>query len=239
MSYALTFDGHDIGASYAVERHVTRQLGNWEPSLMDVPGRDGAAFAGTRRLPVELTFDIYATEDTREGRQASMRRLASWLAVDAPKPLYLGDEGDLYRLALPTSTSDQEASLDSDHVGVAFTCPDPRLVGPSHELAITSGADFEVLGTAPTGPTITATGATNGAGGYWRATDEAGNAIHVVLAAGSHTIVADCESRTLKVDGTVTALHPAYDWMEWAPGTHALTIVGGGTVSVAYSERWW
>lgn len=242
MTYALTFDGHDIGANYAVERHATRTLASWEPSLVDVPGRSGQLYAGTRALPAQLVFDIYATAETREGRQAEMRTLAGWLAVDEPKHLTLGDENGLYRLAIPTGEGIQEAYLNADHAEVTFICPDPRLYGLEQFYLFdtdTSGT-VTVGGTAQTAPTIRAN-ATGGADGFWRIVDETGAGIYAAIPSGTtYAVVADCAARTLTVNGEVVMLPPTYDWPEWEPGAHAWTVTGSNEgLQISWVEMWW
>lgn len=237
--YALIFDGHDIGAAYAVERHATRTMGSWEPTLVDVPGRAGSLFAATRRTPAVITFDVYAMDETREGRQASMRQLAAWLSVDSPRQLVLGDEGGLRRMAIPTGESVAEALLNADHAEVTFTCPDPRLWGEHGTATVSTTATVTVGGTAPTAPTIRATAAQAGDGGFWRLVDETGAGVYVELGSGTHAIDADCAARTLAVDGATVALPPAFDWPSWAAGEHTLTLTGTGAATVEWDERWW
>lgn len=242
MSYELTFDGHELSDLFAVERHATRPLGAWEPTLVDVPGRDGALFAGTRRTPVQLTFDLYAIGGTREERQGAMRTLAGWLAVDSPRQLVLGDEGGLWRLAVPTGDSAQEAFLNADHVAVTFECPDPWLYGEARTATIPSGGsvEVEVGGTAPTWPTIECE-ATGGTQDSWVVTLDGGPAIYAAIPSGTELeVTADCGARTLMVNREAAMLPPAYDWPQLTPGAHTLTMAQGtGDATVTWRERWW
>lgn len=249
MSYALTFDGHDIGAAYAVERHATRTLSSWEPNLVDVAGRIGALYAGTRALPAQVTVDIYALGSTREARQAEMRTLADWLAVDEPKTLTLGDEEvnsvQLTRKAIPTGESMQEAYLSADHAEVTFVCPDPRLYGATGvvgRINAQNGATISVTvgGTAPTEPMLAGT-ATGNSAGLWKLVDETGAGIYYAIPDGtSYAFVADCANRTLTLNGNTVMLPPTYDWMSWEPGAHTLTMTGGvSTINVSWPTRWW
>lgn len=245
MSYALTFDGHDIGANYIVERHLSRTLAAWEPNLIDVPGRMGQLYAGTRALPAQITLDVYAMASTRENRQTEMRTLAGWLAVDEPKRLVLGDENGLYRMAIPTGESVQEAYLNADHAEVTFICPDPRAYGTTGASALDNAPNgstisVTVTGTAPTAPTITGT-ATGNSGGYWKLIDETGAGIYFSIPSGtSYAFAADCEARTLILNGNAVMLPPAYDWPRWEPGAHTLTLTGGTSdIAVSWINRWW
>lgn len=246
MAYALTFNGHDIGSNYAVNRQLGRTLAAYDPILVDVPGRAGQLYAGTRALPAQITLDVYAMGNTREARQTEMRTLAGWLAVDKPKTLILGDENGLYRRAIPTGESVQEAYLNADHAEITFVCPDPRAYGAFSTVTYTTtGAgtgtlDVTVGGTAPTAPTITGTAAGNSEG-LWKLTDETGAGIYAAIPNGtSYSIEANCEARTLKVNGAVVMLPPTFDWPEWEPGAHVLTITGGASnITVSWQGRWW
>lgn len=242
MSYSLIFDGHDLTEHFAIERHATRTLGVWEPNLVDVPGRSGALFGGTRRMPVTLTFDLYAIDGTREERQQAMRMLAGWLAVDEPKQLVLGDESPRYRMAVPSGEGMQEAYLNADHASVTFTCPDPWLYGEVVTETLPSGGTLTITvgGTAPTWPTITAN-ATGGSQGSWIVTLEDGTGIYASIPSGTtHALTADCAERTLVVNEGVAMLPPSYDWPRLAPGAHTLTMAQGtGDATVTWVERWW
>jgi len=236
--YAFTFDGHDLDSLFVVSE-VERGLAPWEPTLVDVPGRHGSLLAATRATAVTVTATLYARAATREGRQTSMRTLASWLAVDGARQLVLGDEGGLRRMAVPTDTAPLSQWIDADAVQVTFVCPDPRLWGEHGTATVSTTATVTVGGTAPTAPTIRATAAQAGDGGFWRLADETGACVYVELGSGTHAIDADCAARTLAVDGATVALPPAFDWPTWAAGEHTLTLTGSGAATVEWDERWW
>lgn len=242
MSYQLTFDGHALSDFFTIERHATRSLSVWETSLVDVPGRDGSMFGGTRHAPVSLSFDLYAIGGTRDERQQAMRALAGWLAVDEPKVLQLGDEGGLWRMAIPNDESTQEAYLNADYASVTFVCPDPWLYGEAHTATIPSGGTLtiNVGGTAPTWPTITAN-ATGGSGGGWSVTVDGGAGIYAAIPSGTtYTLEADCGGRRITVNHETAMLPPAYDWPKLEPGTRTLTMAQGtGAAAIKWVERWW
>lgn len=239
--YACTFDGHDLAELFSIEYHMTRRLPTWEPTLVDVPARNGALFGGTRAQAVEIGMQLCPRALGRDERQEDLRTLASWLAVSEPKPLYLGDEGGRYRMAVPTGESEITPYLDADVVQIGFVCPDPRLYGDERSATVTTTAtSILVDGTAVTRPLITATATPNGSG-IWAITDlTTGEYMQVSLTSGSHTVVFDCEARTVKVDGAVTMLAPACDWLTFGNIEHQLQITTGtGTATVTWQEMWW
>lgn len=240
ITYACTFDGHDLAEFFGIEYHMQRGLPAWEPALVDVPGR-GSLFGGTRALPATITMQLVALADTRDERQEALRMLAGWLAVDEPRPLWLGDEGGRYRLAVPTDEAPVEAYLNADSVEVTFTCPDPLLHGQRQSVTVPSGGSVTILvdGTAPAEPTITAS-ATGDSGGAWSLVTEGGNGIYAAIPSGTtRAVAADVATRTLTVGGTVAMLNTAYDWPTLAPGQHTLTMTGTGTCTVEWEELWW
>lgn len=239
--YAVTFDGHDLGELFSIEYHMQRRLPTWEPVLLDVPAHSGAVFGGTRATPIEVTMKLLPLSTGRDERQEDLRTLAAWLAVDEPKPLYLGDEGGRYRMAIPSGEAAIEAYLDADAVDITFTCPDPKLYGDARSVSVgTTAVSVFVDGTAPTKPTVTATATPNGSG-VWAITDvTTGDYMQVALTSGAHTVTFDCAARTVKVDGTTVMLAPACDWLTFEPGEHQLRVTAGtGTATVAWEEVWW
>lgn len=238
--FALVFDDHELSDLFFVERGVARSVPSWSPRLVDVAGRDGSVFAGTRAEGVEVAVRLHAMQDTREGRQEAMRALATWLAVDGPRPLFLGDEGGRWRMAVPTDVSDISPTLSSDSVEVRFACPDPLLRGAEREVTVPSGgsATFMVGGTAPAPLSIAAQSARNGSGGYWRVRAEDGRYV-IARVASASAVEFDCESRVMRVGGDVAMLEPEADWLWLEPGEHTLSMVGTGAAVVTWTERWW
>lgn len=241
ITYACTFDGHDLAEWFGIEYHMQRGLPTWEPTLVDVPGR-GVLFGGTRALPATITMQLVALADTRDERQEAMRLLAGWLAVDEPKKLWLGDEGGRYRYAVPTDEAAIEPYLNADSVEVTFTCPDPLLHGQRQSVTVPSGGSVSILvdGTAPAEPTVTAS-ATGGSGGAWALVTEDGGGIYASIPSGTtRAVAADVATRTLTVGGSVAMLNAAYDWPTLTPGTHTLTMSQGtGACTVEWEELWW
>lgn len=240
--YASTFDGHDLASLFAIDYQMERQLPVWEPTLVDVPGR-GSLFGGTRALPVTIRMTLVTQAPTRDERQEALRTLAGWLAVDEPRPLYLGDEGGRYRMAVPTEEAEVTPYLDADAVEVTFTCPDPLLHGTRMRATVPSGGTvrIDVGGTAPAQPTISASAAHGASGGGWSVVTDEGRGIYANIAQdATRTLVADVAHRTLVVGGSAAMLDTDYDWPTMTPGARTLTMaLGTGEAVVEWEELWW
>lgn len=242
MSYECYFDGHDICELFTVAYHMSRRLPEWEPTLIDVPGRTGAVFGGTRARPIEIKMTLCPLAKGREERQEALRTLAAWLAVDEPKALFLGDEGGRHRLAVPTGEIEIEPYLDADTTEVTFVCPDPRLFGEVRTVAVgTTETALLVSGTAAAMPVIEATATPDGTGTWKIVNVGTGDYMQVSLTTGaSHAVTFDCEARTLTVDGNVAMLAPTCDWLTLEPGENELKVsIGTGTANVAWRDVWW
>lgn len=242
MNYACTFDGHDLSGPFSIDYYMVRSLPTWEPNLVDLPARSGALFGGTRALPVEITMRLCTRAEERDQQQEALRMLAGWLAVEGPRPLYLGDEGGRYRMAVPSGSATIEPYLNACVVEVTFTCPDPRLFGDEVSVQVTTAATSVLVdGTSEAVPKIVGT-ATPNADGIWSIRDNVtGEYMQVSLTTGtSHAVVIDCSARTVTVDGATAMLAPACDWLTLEPGTHELQVyVGSGTAEVTWREAWW
>jgi len=238
VNYQLTFDGHVLSDSFTIERHATRSLSMWETNLVDVPGRDGSMFGGTRHAPVSLSFDLYAIGGTRDERQQAMRALAGWLAVDEPKRLALGDECGLWRMAIPNDESTQEAYLNADYASVTFVCPDPWLYGEEHEWALGSSTTLLVGGSCEAPIDITVTGAR--AGTLTVTNTTTGQSLSVSgVPAGAAVSIKSSEC-VVTVNGTTKVLTASSRWLHAQPGENVITVTNGGTSVVAsVTDRWW
>ena len=236
----VTFNGVDLTASYYVSDLRTPLLPR-ELGMQEVPGRDGMLFTGTRlaKRTIQLRFTTMSKDMAT--RRAAARALASILAVDEPKPLNISVDGDLYYMAVPNSPGEDTNWMNATSFEVDFECPDPVAYGEKKTLTVPSGGSltFTVNGTYPTMPKISVASAAN-TEVYWLLSLENGDFFAVTLPAGvgAVPIVADCEQRTLKVNGSVAMLQPYADWLVFAPGQHRLTMDGTGAATIEYYERW-
>lgn len=243
MSYTCEFNGHELSSLFTVDLKMVRSLPVWEPNLIDVPGRIGAIFGGTNARPVEITMRLATLADARENRMTSLRTLASWLAVEVPCDLVLGDEGIWYRKAIPTGNIDIEQFIDSEVFEITFVCPDPLLYGSSVSRSVgTSSTTINVGGTAPTRPYITVTATTNSSGVWAITNSTTGDVMQIegLTTGTSHSLIFDCVNRRVSVDSVVKMLTIASNWFKFNPGNNTLRVTtGSGTATVQYYERAW
>ena len=64
--------------------------------------------------------------------------------------------------------------------------------------------------------------------------------IDVPLTSGSHTVVIDCDARTVTVDNANVIPTITSDWFVCTPGTHKIVKYLGSqtTLAIAYWPRW-
>lgn len=238
----VTFDGHDLTASYVVSNLnaplLPRRIGTQE-----VPGRDGTLFTGAALAERTITMTLTARGGTIEQRQVAGRTLASILAVDEPKPLAISIDGGLYWMAIPESGGSAKRYVTANSFTVSFRITDPVAYGTEQTVTVPSGSSktFTVGGTYPALPVVSAPSAKNNSGiGAWRLRLEDGSYLIATIPTGVSTapVIADCAARTLKVNGNYVLLQPEADWLVLAPGQHTFTMTGTGAATVTYRERW-
>ena len=208
----------------------------------DVPGRDGAMYLGARLAAKDVGMTLTLRERPGTDRNAALRQLAEILSRDGERRLEIESDGGLWRMASCTAGGDMSRYRNGVGQGVTFRVTDPVFYGDGDDATVPSGGSvtFTVGGTYPTLPTITASAAQNGAGGYWRITDENGAYVQATIPEGITTapVVVDCPNRVLRVNGGVTVLPLDADWILLEPGEHTLTMTGAGAATVEWTERW-
>lgn len=242
MRTTVTFDGFELTAAYRVSDLRTSLLPQSLGSV-DVPGRDGSLYTGSRLSSRTITLTLTTMAKSVEERQDAARELAAALAVDEPKPLAISIDGGLYWLAMPTSTADGERFLNATRFEVEFTAFDPVMYGVERTVTVPSGGSvsFLVGGTYPTMPVVSAPSAKNdSATGNWQLWLDDTDHLVATIPAGVSTapVVADCAARTLRVNDSLALLVPSADWLVLTPGEHELEMVGTGAATVTYVERW-
>lgn len=237
----VMFNGFELTRDYYVSDLRTSLLPR-TIGTQDVPSRDGVLFTGARLAQRSIALTLTIVSKSIERRQAAARYLASLLAVNEPKPLQISIDDGLYYMAIPQSSDDATRWVNATSFDVVFECPDPVAYGIERVVTVPSGGSvtFEVGGTYPTMPFVSASAAANGSGGSWRITKEDGSYIMATIPNGINTapVVADCSARTLKVNGSTAMLVPQADWLVLEPGEHTLTMTGTGAATVTFNERW-
>lgn len=205
-----------------------------------VPTFDGAIFAGARLTTRTITVRMALRAKDLMERQEEARAIARVLLTDEPAPLAVSIDGGRYYMAIATSTTDMTRMVGALAFDVTFACYDPVAYGDDIELVVPSGGSvkFNVGGTYPTMPIITAPAATGGSDGIWSLTLEDGMQLAANVGTSATALTADCADRTLTIGGAVTMLRPTSDWLVLEPGEHTLTMAGTGAATVTFSERW-
>lgn len=241
----VTFNGHDLTADYIVSNLRVPLLPRTLETV-DVPGMDGALLSSVRLAQRTVTLTLSAMGTDLEQRQAAARSLAAILAVDEPKPLYIGIDSGIYYMAVPNSEDDPERYVNATSFEVAFECPDPVAYGELKTLTVPAGGSltFTVGGTYPAKPTASLSVTPTASNRLWKLALEDGTYLAYTIPGTGTTaraIAADCAARTLKVDNVVKMLAADADWLVLAPGSHTLTNQGNataGATTVTYRERW-
>ena len=241
MRTRVTFDGHDLTALARVSDLRTSVLAR-DVRCEDVDGRDGSVYTGASLSARRITLTLSLLGVDMEERRERARELAAILNVPEPRPLCLSVDGGRYYMAVPSTGETTRIRPAADSFDVEFTVPDPVARGETRTVTVPSGGSvtFDVGGTYPTRPRISAAAAKNGSGGFWRLRLEDGSYLLATIPSGvsSAPVVADCEARTLRVNNFVALLVPDADWLVLEPGTHTLEMTGTGAATVTFEERW-
>ena len=235
------FDGFELTRRFAVS-NLKEGLLPRTIKTVEVPGRDGSLFTGVTLTEKTIGMTLTTLAKTVEERQAAARMLAAILAVDEPKPLLLSIDNGLYRMAIPSTDIEAARYRNATAFEVSFVVPDPVMYGVEKVITVPSGGSvtFEVGGTYPTRPVVSASAAANGGNGFWRVRLEDGSYLLATIPDGVSTapVIADCEARTLMVNSSVALLVPSADWLKFSPGQHTLEMTGTGAATVTFTERW-
>lgn len=235
------FDGNELTRGFVVsDLRVSMLPKNVE--TVAVPGRDGTLYQGATLAERSVTLTLTVRERTQRALEEATRSLAAALDVDAPAPLAISIWGGLYLMAIPVSDGDGARKVNAVSYEVTFRATDPSFHGGTRTVEIPSGdsATFRVRGTLPCAPILEVTGARGDSNNNWTLMLDDGSFMRVQLPSGSASrIVADCESRTLKVNGATKVLSPESDWMVLGRGDRTVTMTGtASTATLTFHERW-
>lgn len=241
MRTKVFFNGYELTHLFIVS-DLKNSLLPRSVNTVDVPGRDGSLFTSTNLAARTIGLTLTVRDKSIKGVQLAARALAAILAVDEPKPLEISIDDGLYYLAIPEAGSDGKRFRKAVSYEVSFVCPDPVSYGVERRVTVPSGGSvtFEVDGTYPTMPVVSASAAANGGGGFWRLRLEDGSYLLATIPQGvsSAPVIADCAKRTLRVNNSTALLAPEADWLVFEPGEHTLEMTGTGAAIVTFNERW-
>lgn len=234
----VTYDGHHLNDLFVVEDVVREATGEFVPETATVAGRNGRMWRGTRRDSISITLVLVAVGNNYDEVLAKIRTLASWLDVEEPARLAIGDEGGLWRMAAPTGQTQLERiGVHAARVSVAMTCVDACMHGPGGSVTSSSGtATLYIDGTLPTPVRIYATSAKNN----YTVTDQTiGKHVTVAVGSTAKALVIDSASRSATVAGVLKLPTLDSDWLVLAPGAHTLARTSGtGEFTATYESRW-
>lgn len=234
----VVYNGHYLNELFIIEDIKRAASGAFSPETADVAGRDGAMWRGTKREPVELTLELVACGDDYAEVLGKVRTLASWLDVDEPARLVIGDERGLWRMAAPTGqTQLDRIGVNAARVAVDMVCVDACLHGPGASVTSSSGtATLHIDGTLPAPVRIEAASAKNN----FTITDQtAGGFVKLAVGSTARAVVIDSEKRAATIAGTLAMPTLDSDWLVLAPGTHTLARTSGtGEFTASYESRW-
>ena len=238
----FVFDGVDLSQTFEVLDISAPAIAPVTADLRQALGMDGAAYAGSTLGPMEIAVKVRVATQTIDQRdiQQALADAVAPLRTDGPKALSLAQGRS--RMAILANDTALEFESYSAICELKFLCPDPVAYGEQVTKTVPSGGSltFEVGGTYPTRPTITASAVRNASALVWGLKLDNSDFIHVATGSGSARSVAiDCEKRTLKIAGAAALPTLDSDWLELSPGTHTLSMdYGTGAATVKYHERW-
>lgn len=234
----VTFDDVDLTSMCVVSGWTTALL-PVDVHTQAVPGRNGSIYTGQSMGQREIKVTLALLGDTPAERSDMARSIAQALTVDEPRPLCCSIENGLWHYAVPTSTADLKRNVGSNVYDVTFVAPDPIAYGEERSVEVPSGGTvtFEVGGTYPTMPTITAVGAAVGSI-RWRLLH--GSEYMDVSPYGNLTVHIDCENRSLMVGTNAQMLPRTSDWFVFEPGENTVQMADGTAESctITWRERW-
>lgn len=246
MRTHVMFNGIDLTSLFNVSDLEDALLPR-EVSTVEVPGMDGALFAGVKLSQRSIKLTLTVKDDSLDGVRAASRLLAAILAVKQPAPLSMSIDGGLYFMAVPKAQEPGVIFRNAVRHEVEFVIPDPVAYGDLRTITVPSGGSvtFTVGGTYPTMPTVEDVLTVSASDKLWRLSLEDGTYLAYEPSYDGATridsLAIDCPARTLKVNGYTEMLTAESLWLELMPGTHTLTLDGSATsgpATVTFRERW-
>ena len=238
----FVFNAVDLSQTFEVVEVVTQAVPTISLDLRQSFAMDGAAIAGKRLEPLEITITARMATSTIDERdiQEALAVAVAPLVTSEPKPLYL--VAGKHRMAILTDATTLEFASYSAKVQLKFLCADPVAYGATRTVTVPSGGSVSVSvgGTYPTSPAISASAVRSSSSLVWGLKLDNQDHLHIATgSASARAIVADCSKRTLTVAGATALPTLDSDWLSLSPGTHTLANdQGTGAATVTFVERW-
>ena len=235
---SFSFDGVDFGSMLEIEEVRTPVMPAITRDLVTVPGRDGAVLRGTQLGTRTIVLKARINAGSREPADitSAWAEIAPLLYAREPRALDIGD--GRYYMAVLTGASPIEFHAYYGSVELTFECPDAYGHGARLEAQI-PGSLFSG-GNCPSAPVIRCENAVrNSSSGLWGVRIDDGDYIRVAMGGGAHSVVIDCEHRTVTLDGSTAMITLESDWLEVEPGAHTVAIdQGSGSGTIEWTEKW-
>ena len=235
------FNGIELTERFLLS-DLSRPIPGTDVETVGVSGRDGVLIKSVKLLPGAVSFTLWPHWMNESELREAVRELAAIMAVKEPAKLEFSDDDGLYYMAIPNDVMAVREFVDAFAVDCAFILPSPAMYGVERTVTVPSGGSvtFNVGGTYPTKPVITANATRNSSSQVWGIRLDERDFIHIATgSASARTVAVDCNERTCVVNSSVSMITLDSDWLELEPGMHTLRMDNGtGAATVTFRERW-
>lgn len=237
----LVLGGVDLSNEFEIVG-VQKPVPSSVADIRTVPGTDGYAFVGADILPQPMQFTLVSKALGYTERRRQVRRLSAILNSKEPVKVAFSEDDGLYYLAVLGDPPKYQEFVKLGAMTVYMQPIHSAMYGAEHLVIVPSGGSvsFIVGGTYPTKPIVTASAVRNGSSLVWGIRLDEGDYLHIATGSSSaRSVVADCQNRTLSVQGSAAIPTLDSDWLELEQGEHTLRMDNGtGAATVKWLERW-
>lgn len=238
-SITCTYGFFELTSSKCVITDVSRPLlTDHILNTQEIPGRDGVRLLGSRRGPMDIAITFAVWDSSESSLLTWLRYYQQYLSTSVENRLVIGDEPDIYYMAIPQGVTDLERLDETTaRFTVTFHVPD----GYAHETAQTAGGTasnpctFSMGGNAGCLVKITVE---NAAGSYTFA-DTNGRFCTVTCPSTRKQLVIDGPNGIVTHGGSLVMMDLSSDFLQAWPGPNTITEqVGDRPFTVEYYPRW-
>ena len=241
MSDTINFNGHDLSSLVMCRPHKPI-MAPVNIASQAVGGRHGKQFRRALLDAYDIPVEIWVRSEDRADVAQIRHTLAEYLWSEAPAPLYLPDDPDLYHLAIVRGDTDLGAiTSELPKTTIKFHVLDPIAFGEEKQESLTSTAkSITVGGSWPSYPIITSTLS----GGTWKLTNNTTTEFVEVNAksygatpASGATLICDMEKEQVTINGSTAGVAMTSDFFS-IKGTVSLLVTGASATTMKWRERW-